>query len=185
MKRVWAVIVLVIFLCGCSADASMDRALALRQRLLDANGLTFEATVTADYGENFHTFVLKCQVDQAGDLSFEVSAPDTISGITGIMSAEGRALTFDDQVLAFAPLADGQIPPISAPWLLIHTLRGGYIRACAEGQGGLHLTIDDSYEDDALQLDIWLDENDLPKEAEILWQGRRILTIRVEALVFV
>ena len=45
--------------------------------------------------------------------------------------------------------------------------------------GRLRLTIDDSYEDDALHLDIWLGEDDCPEDAEILYKERRILSIKV------
>ena len=48
---------------------------------------------------------------------------------------------------------------------------------------GLLLTIDDSYADEPMQVDVWLEEN-IPTGAEILWQGRRILTIRVENFSF-
>ena len=44
----------------------------------------------------------------------------------------------------------------------------------------VRVTIHDSYEEDALMLDIWLDGNNLPARAEILWDGRRILTVEVE-----
>ena len=180
MKRLLAVLLLVVMLGGCASEEPMDRAMALRQKLLSSGGCSFEATVTADYGEKLHTFVLSCQADGTGELVFEVLAPDTIAGITGTMSASGGALTFDEEVLAFAPLADGQVAPVTAPWILVETLRGGYIRSCGWENECLRLTIDDSYAEDALQVDIWLDENDLPKQAEILWQGRRILTVKVE-----
>ena len=45
--------------------------------------------------------------------------------------------------------------------------------------GQLRLTIDDTYEDDALQLDIWLNEQDMPKHAEIVYDGRKILSLNV------
>jgi hypothetical protein len=44
---------------------------------------------------------------------------------------------------------------------------------------------DGSYQDDALHLDIWLDENDSPQRGEILWQGRGILSVSVTNFVFV
>ena len=49
------------------------------------------------------------------------------------------------------------------------------------GQEGelLRLTIDDSYEEDALTLDIWLGENQMPVRAEILYDSRRILSMEV------
>lgn len=158
----------------------MERAMALRERMLCAESFSFEATVTADYGDYFHTFVLACHADQEGTMSFQVLAPDSIAGITGEMDQEQGRLTFDNEILAFSPLADGMLAPVTAPWLLIHTLRGGYLSACGETDQGLLLTIDDSYADDALTLQIQLDHRDLPDFAEVIWQGRRILTIQLE-----
>lgn len=180
MKRIAVVFLVAVLLFGCSEANPMDKAISLRQRILNAGGISFDATVTADYGDILQSFSLRCLVDESGKLTFEVLSPESISGITGTMSAEGGSLTFDSQVLAFDPLAEGQVAPVTAPWLLVHTLRGGYIRACGEESGGTRLTIDDSYEEDTLQIDIWLDEKDAPKEAEILWHGRRILSLVIE-----
>lgn len=143
----------------------------------------FRATVSADYGEMIHTFVMDCEADNRGNVEFAVVAPDTISGIRGILKAGSGFLTFDNEVLAFEQLADGQLSPVSAPWVLVNTLRSGYLRYAAETERGLRLTIDDSYETEPMQVDIWL-EAGIPTGAEILWQGRRILTIKVENFAF-
>ena len=42
------------------------------------------------------------------------------------------------------------------------------------------MTINDSYEEDALTLDIWLDSQNNPVRAEILYDGRRILTLNIQ-----
>ena len=47
----------------------------------------------------------------------------------------------------------------------------------------LRLTIDDSYEDDALHLDIWLSDDNMPARAEILHDGSRILSLQIENFV--
>lgn len=179
-----AVVLVIFLLFGCAgADDTMDRVLALRQQALE-KGCAFTATVTADYGEATRSFVLRCESDPDGSVRFQVLAPENISGITGTMDAEKGTLTFDDQVLAFDPLADGLLAPVTAPWVLVHTLRSGYIASCGKIENGLRLSIDDSYREDTLGLEIWLDEGDLPVSAEILWQGRRILSMRVENFRF-
>ena len=76
------------------------------------------------------------------------------------------------------------VSPVSGPWLLMKTLRSGYLTSCGVEDGCLRIAIDDSYEDDALHLDVWLDESDCPKRGEILWKGRRILTVEIENFVF-
>lgn len=180
MKK-WALFLLMLLgLSGCSAESGeMERGLALRTKLLQASGFSFDAEITADYGDKLHQFSMNCQADGQGDVVFTVTAPETIAGITGTIAQEGGALTFDDVALHFDLLTDEQLSPVSAPWILVKTLRSGYLRTVGQEDEGLRLTIDDSYAENALMLDIWLDDQDLPKRAEILYDGRRILTLLV------
>ena len=185
MKRIIAAVCLLVSLAGCSGKhEEMDRAMVLRSKLL-AQGTAFDAEITADYGDEVYTFSMACQLDAQGKLSFSVTAPESIRGIGGEISAAGGALTFDGEALSFPLLADGQVTPVSAPWVLMHTLRSGYLTSCGREGDTLRIAIDDSYEDDALHLDIWLDSNDVPARGEILWQGRRILSVVVKNFRFV
>lgn len=181
MKRLVCVAMMLLLLTGCGTkNAELDRVMALRAELLAGNGCTFEAEITADYGDKTYTFETKCLANEQGGISFTVSAPETIAGITGTVSAEGGKLTFDDEALAFELLADGQVTPVSAPWLLVKTLRSGYVTSCGTDGEFLRVSIDDSYEEDALHLDIWLDSSDVPQRAEIVWKERRILSLAIE-----
>ena len=181
MKRTVAVFLTLVLLTGCTGKRDeLDRAMKLRANLLGCLGCSFDAKITADYGDEVNVFSMGCETGGRGDLKFEVLQPESISGITGeISSGEGK-LTFDDVLLQFPLLADGQVTPVSAPWILVKTLLGGYISAVSEEGDLLHLTIYDSYEEDALQTEIWLDGQDVPVCGEILYDGRRILTVEVE-----
>lgn len=184
MKRIIPILLILVLLAGCAgARDTMDRAMALRSALL-AKGAEFDAAVTADYGDKTYSFGMHCRMEAQGKVTFSVTAPETIAGITGTVSASGGKLTFDGNALAFTLLADGQVSPVSGPWLLMKTLRSGYLTSCGVEDGCLRIAIDDSYEDDALHLDVWLDESDCPKRGEILWKGRRILTVEIENFVF-
>lgn len=178
MKIAIAVILLSL-LMGCKGeDENLNRAMALRAELL-AHGCSFDAEITADYGDKLHTFTLACEGDLLGNLGFSVKAPETIEGISGTIAADGGKLKFEDTVLVFPLLADEQVTPISAPWLLLKTLQGGYLTSAGMDGEYLRLTINDSYEEDALQLDIWLDSENHPIRADILYDGRRILALSV------
>ena len=184
MKRIIPILLILVLLAGCAgARDTMDRAMALRSALL-AKGAEFDAAVTADYGDKTYSFGMHCRMEAQGKVTFSVTAPETIAGITGTVSASGGKLTFDGNALAFTLLADRQVSPVSGPWLLMKTLRSGYLTSCGVEDGCLRIAIDDSYEDDALHLDVWLDESDCPKRGEILWKGRRILTVEIENFVF-
>ena len=180
MKRIFAILCLAVILSGCSGNNDeLDKAMTLRAKMIAAE-ISFDAKVTADYGDKSYTFTLECKADTQGDMTFAVKDPASIAGIQGKISVTGGKLIFDDTALAFELMADGQISPISAPWLLIKTLRSGYLTSCCREGELLRLSIDDSYEDDALHLDIWLAGDDTPTTAEIYWQGRRLLTVQVE-----
>ncbi len=186
MKRVFAVICVMLLLTGCKGtNHELSRAVALRQRLLGSNGCTFDAVITADYGDKVYTFTMACQADSQGDLTFTVKDPQTISGITGTVTQQGGQLTFDGKVLAFEMLADGQITPVTAPWILIRTLRSGYLSAAGVDGDNLRMAIDDSYEDNALHLDIWTNSQDVPIRGDILWQGQRVVSLEVRNFSYV
>ena len=156
----------------------MERCLKLRTALL-AGTCSYDVTVTADYGDKLQTFSLQCEADDTGTVTITVAKPQSISGITAIVDGDDGKLTFDDTVLYIPLLADGQVTPVCAPWLLLKTLRSGYIAAVGQDGNRLRLSIDDSYEDDALRLDIWLDEGDVPVYAEVTYKQRKILSLEV------
>ena len=181
MKRLIAIILVTYIFCGCSdTHQNFDHAIVLRQKILKAAQCTFIATVSADYIDHVYSFRMHCTIDPSGKMYFEVIEPESISGITGEISASQSSLTFDDKALAFAPLADGYISPVCAPWIFMQALQSGYIRGYGSANNGRILSIDDSYQDDALELEIMLDNQDIPISAEILWKGRKAIYIVVE-----
>lgn len=184
MKRIFILLLMIVMLCGCSGGAEqIDRAMALRGKIQQKE-VSFDAVVTADYGDKIHTFSMECQADTLGNLRFKVTEPENIAGISGTISKGSGKLTFDDQVLAFDILADELISPVSGPWVLMETLRSGYLTSCSTEGDLLRVAIDDSYEENALHLEVWLDSNDVPKQCEIYWQGRRLLSMDVKNFTF-
>ena len=184
MKRIIGLLLVLLLLSGCSENSDqMDRALSLRSKL-QQKAVSFDTVLTADYGDKHYTFAMKCEADTIGNLKFTVTEPQSVAGITGSISKGSGKLTFDDKVLTFDTLADNLISPVTGPWVLMETLKGGYLTSSTlEGQL-LRLGIDDSYEENALHLDIWLNDGDLPQRSEIFWQGRRLLSMEVKSFTF-
>lgn len=187
MRR-WLPILLIItlLLTGCSSESEqLDKAMSLRESLQKCSGCSFQAVITADYGETVNTFTLACTADSLGSLRFQVVDPESISGISGTITKDGGTITFDDKALAFSLLADEQLSPVSAPWVFLHTLLGGYI--CGYGEDGdlLRITLDDTFQGETLQSDIWLDASDCPVRCEILYNGKRILSLDVRDFTIV
>lgn len=177
-------IFLALSLLGCAAsDNAMEEALALRGKLL-ASQFSFRCVITADYGDTFQTFAMDCESDTDGELEFTVVAPESISGISGSVDGTQGQLEFEDQVLAFPLIGQDRISPVSAPWILMQALCKGPITAATRTEQGLLLNINDSYADDALNLEIWTDEKAQPICAEIGLQGRRIASMEIEGFTY-
>lgn len=180
MKRLTAIFVVLALLSGCNNENSkIDKVMSLRESVLSSDSCSFSVQIIADYPEESYDFSMDCTSDDEGNIDFCVTAPNTITGITGTLSQEGGKLTFDDKYLVFAPLADGLITPVSAPWIFLNTLRSGYISGCSEDENGLMVVFNDCYQEGPLDLILTLDNNEMPISAEIVWQGRRIVTIIV------
>lgn len=181
MKKLAYMMVLLLALWGCSREnVGIDRAMNLRTSLLNGNGCAFDAKITADFGDKTYEFSLQCQADQKGDLRFRVQKPEGIEGITGSISEEGGKLTFDNRALAFPLLADGILSPISGPWVMIKAMRSGYVRLSAQEEQLLRITVDDSYAEDAVTIDLWIDAENRPVRADLYENNRRIMVLEIE-----
>lgn len=181
MKRWFCWVAVLLLFAGCSTQPrELQQAMALRSEILSGNGCSFDTVITADYGDELHTFSLKCQGDRTGRLTFTVTEPETIAGITGTLDNQGGKLTFDDVVLQFDPMVDGLYSPVSAPWIFLNTLRSGYLKTAGRDGDQILVTAADSYEENALHVDIWLSTENTPVHGEILYENRRILTLELE-----
>ena len=103
MKKVFGLLLAVAaMLCGCrSTDEYLQRAMELRAELT-ANTVRFDAQILADYGDVTYEFRLACVADPDGTLTFTVTEPETIAGITGKVDASGGKMTFDGTALALS-----------------------------------------------------------------------------------
>ena len=182
MKRLVCILLLLGLLCGCGRGNDLyDRVISLRTDILRAKSCRFLTQVTADFTDKTYTFTMECFADADGNVQFTVLEPAYIAGISGTITDDGGKLTFDDTALAFELQSDQLFSPVSAPWVLIRSLREGYINDYGMEGEKLRLTVDDSYDEDALTLHIWLGEGDRPIHADIYENNRRILTIEIEA----
>ena len=180
MRR-FSLLLVVLLLCGCSSEAGVTEGLRLRKELLSSAGCTFDMLIHADYGQAIYDFKVRCS---AGAMEFALVEPENIAGIGGYIEAGSGHISFDDVVLALPPLAEGELMPVFAPWIFLNTLRQGYIKDQGTLEDKIVLTIMDSYEEDALMLRVYLDEQGLPSFCDVFWQGRGVLSMRVENFCF-
>lgn len=188
MRRALALLALLgLLLAGCAGgqEKAMDQALRFRSSLLEAGGAAFTAEITADYGDKTYTFTADCKAGQTGDLDFTVTAPEAISGIAGTVTAQGGQLKFDDTALDFGLLADGQLSPAGSAYAVAQSWRSGYITACGREDGSLRMSVDGRFLGEAVTVDTWLEEEKtVPFYAEICYNNRRVLSLRLRDFQF-
>lgn len=179
MKFLTFALALLVFLCGCAEkDTGISDALYLRQRISQGNGYSYQAVITADYGDCTYEFTMDCEIDKDGTQHFTLIKPETICGITGVISQVGGKLIFDDNVLLFEPMNRGTLIPAVGPWLMFKAVSGGYIRSGTDSKIN-QITIDDSFEGELFQLLLTVNEGGDPVFGEIIFDNRRILSIKV------
>ncbi|MBO5317282.1 MAG: hypothetical protein J6A74_02435 [Oscillospiraceae bacterium] len=185
VRRCLILLFAVIFTVGCSpVTNSMQEGLGLRQRLLDSSGCEFDAVITANYTDCSYTFTLHCKANKAGDVSFSVEDPESISGITGTVSTTGGDLRFDDVILGFDTLADGLLSPVSTPWVFMKALRSGYLHSSQKSGDTTELIFDDTYRSETVRVCLQLGRDVLPEFCEVYWNGKRYLSMDVRNFVF-
>ncbi len=183
MKKLVAA-ALALLLTGCAgADRGMEQAVDIRSQVL-STACSFSVEITADYIDAREQFSMDCTWDPEGTLRFQVTEPEEIAGICGSVSGTEGTLDFDDTVLALPLMAQERLSPVSGPWVMMKALASGNLIACDSQEETLHLTLRDSYADDALDAEVWLDGK-APQAAEISWKGRRNLTMEIENFSFV
>ncbi len=182
MKRVACAVLILLCLCGCKNDTGqMDGFISFRDALNKAEKCEFTCKIVADYIAYTYSFGVKCTTFQDGKMEFTILEPDTIASITGSISEEKAGLIFDDQIIAFEPLSQGQLSPAIAPWLFMKALKSGYLSSA--GQDGKRVTVSDTYRQEAFQVNIWFNETYTPSGCEIFWDGTRILSLQIEEFI--
>lgn len=171
-------LLLPLWLCGCG-PAQVEPGLELRQRILE-NGCAFRAEITADYGDSLSRFTLDCQGNPDGSLLFTVAAPEGIGGIRGTLASGTGKLQYEDKALGFPLVAEKLLSPVSAPWVFYRGLRSGNLLSSGKEGALTRLTLDDSFQEDALRLDVWLDEEGNPCRCYISWANQSYLSLNIE-----
>ena len=175
MKRILPLF--LVFLLGCSGpDPAMEAALDLRSRCLASPNVRFRAEIRADYITGFEEFTLDCETSPDGAVSFRVASPEEIADICGTVRQDEGTVEFDGAVLAYPLMARERLSPLGGPWVVMKAIRSGCIIAAGQEGELIRITIDDSYAENALTVDVWLRDGQVI-QAEVAWEGLRCLVM--------
>ena len=180
MYKLIALLVSILMLGGCSAQKELEPLYQLRRCLEQGSECAFDVHIISQSDMHIHRFKLSC-VTTKDVLRFEVLEPESIRGICGSVSNGGGAVEFDDTLLSFPLLADGEISPVIAPWLLMGCLKDGLVRYAGKTDGGYSVAFHYSFRGEELRVEALLTENGTPQSCELFWSGKRILQLEVSS----
>lgn len=183
MKRtLWIVLFICFFISACSgqtSDSGLQRALDFRTALMASAGCAYEARVLADYGERVYDFNLQCEYIPDREAKLTVISPDIISGISAVISSDGTNVEFDGASLDFGEMANGNVAPMTVPFLLGRAWSSEYIHSV--GQDGDYILVSYlmGYGDREIVVETWLADDGTPVRCDISHAGTRCITVSI------
>lgn len=185
MKRWFSLVLCLLMLSGCGKESGdREQAISFRTALMEAGGCSFSSVICADYGDRVYEFGVQCHFTVEDGAVLTVTSPEEIAGITAQVSEEGAGLSFEDVQLEFGQMANGHVAPMALPWLLGSGWTGAYLESAVEDGEYLRVTFLMGYEEDQITLVTWLDENSLPVQCEVIYDGSRCLTAAIDEFQF-
>ena len=180
MRRLSAILLGCLFLfCGCGEkDGHLSEGIAFRSKLVQQNGCRFRAEITADKGSDILRFCLDCEGDGQGNVSFVLTEPETLAGISGTISEAGGKITYDGMSVDFGLLLQDAIAPAAAPALLVNSWISGYMLWGGKDGETYCMCCEQVLEGRSLEVESFF-KNELPFYAEVCYNGSRILEIQI------
>ncbi len=177
---------LCLSLTACSgADNLMQPALDVRAKLLEAGGCSFSADITADFGKTVCMFSADCSYTTDGMTRVEITAPESIAGITATVSADGATVEFDGMLLDFGELAGGHVAPVAAPSILSLCWAGEYISSAGEEGENVLVTYLKGYDKEELTvLTRFSGQTGEPVSGEVIYDGNTVLSVAITAFSY-
>lgn len=173
------------FPCSCRParpNVRPSRPLTFRTALLQSGGCSFTAAITADYGESAASFTLDCVFSPETGASVTVTEPESIAGIQAQVKDTAASVSYDGMQLGLGSLANGNLAPLAAPYVLGQCWAGEYIDATGTEDSLLRTTYRMGYEEKELVVDTWFSQEPLaPVRAELSFEGRMVLRADISA----
>lgn len=185
MKRWFSLVMCLLMLTGCSKEsADREKALSFRTALMEAGGCQFSAQIRADYGDRVYDFGVDCRFLLEDGAVLTVTSPEEIAGITAEVSQDGAQVSFDGVQLDFGQMANGHVAPMALPWLLGSGWANAYLESAVEDGEYLRVTCLMGYGEEEITLLTWLDQNRIPVQCEVIYDGTRCLTAAINEFQF-
>lgn len=186
MRRLIAMFLtsILLFLGACDREEEhLSPAIDFRAKLVQAGGCSFEAEITADFGDAVQSFRLACETDAQGNVAFTITEPPTLEGITATVSEGGKKLNYEGLIVEMGTLAEHSLAPAAAPGMILASWLSGYISWAGEREDVYQVTFRQELNSVSFQIDTFL-KNNLPISAEVCYNNYRVLEMKIEEFQF-
>lgn len=184
-------IALCLLLTGCGETPAKETTAAdLRGLYADASSCTMEATLRCSQEDRAWEGTLRCDYAAEGESTIEVLSPEIIAGVKAIVTAEGLALSCEDQTLNIGTLTEEELSPAVCLPRLMDALRSGWLLEENRETWGetecIRLTLDQTGSAGGKILStLWLRLSDgAPVYAELAVEEEVIFTVEFTAFEF-
>ena len=180
-KRIISALMMTLLLLpGCGGrEARLERAFdSLRQAVTAAQSITFQAAMTADYGDTAAEYALAVSYDRA--VAFTpamILAPDIIAGVKATALRGETSVSYEGVILGAGPLDKEGTTPVSAVPVMLDALASAYVELLWWDGDYMAARF---YVGESSVLTVWLDgDTMLPRAAEIACDGRTVVTMDI------
>lgn len=141
MRKLLLCVPMIMLLSACGhapggVGPAEELALTIRGEYAALSTWTAQAEITADYGQRVYEYAVAAEFDGV-QTRLTLTAPDTVAGLTAVLTEDSEALEFDGLWVETGPLDPEGLTPAAALPALVETARTGYITACRLEEDGL------------------------------------------------
>jgi hypothetical protein len=159
--------------CGEREETMQDSLDAFRQAVTLAEHISFQAALTADYGDTVQSYTLAVDYD-GQETVMEVLEPTLLAGVQARAKGGESSIAYDNVLLAAGALDAQGLTPVSAVPAMLTAMASGYVELLWWEDGYIAARL---YVGDDCACTLWLEPDTLtPVHGEIISGGRRVLS---------
>lgn len=171
-----------LLLCGCAEQTQRRESLEERQLLFSESGISFDAEISADLGDE----VFRCSLECTGtgeEAELLIVEPELVSGVKARIASGDASLEYEGLELALGELSRGSMGPMQAAAALVMAMCSTHIDGFFEEAGGELLGAQLYVDEDSYAL-VWYEAETLsPVHAELVCEGRAVISCEIDNFI--